>query len=294
MVQFIAASLIASGFWMLLELGRFLLGGIGKEQEPAGVSLGPGREYVERYAEAFYRLAESYQGMPKKRERLGDEEMEHIFQQLRDRQCTQCSCQEECWGDNYYEVCRRTYRGLKAMEEGETAVPEELKDFSRVCCRGSQMCIRDRARSAQEQAKENLSRQDLEAQIQSGTLCHGDYHYHHVLFLNPGVATVHFEKCRFDFPVQDLYQFMRKILEKHGWELSLGERMLSAYDGIRRLSETELKILRLRMAYPEKFWKLANHYYGSSKAWIPVRYQQKLELLNRQQKQKNNFLKILE
>ncbi len=138
MVQFIAASLIASGFWMLLELGRFLLGGIGKEQEPAGVSLGPGREYVERYAEAFYRLAESYQGMPKKRERLGDEEMEHIFQQLRDRQCTQCSCQEECWGDNYYEVCRRTYRGLKAMEEGETAVPEELKDFSRVCCRGSQ------------------------------------------------------------------------------------------------------------------------------------------------------------
>ncbi len=152
----------------------------------------------------------------------------------------------------------------------------------------------DQARSAQEQAKENLSRQDLEAQIQSGTLCHGDYHYHHVLFLNPGVATVHFEKCRFDFPVQDLYQFMRKILEKHGWELSLGERMLSAYDGIRRLSETELKILRLRMAYPEKFWKLANHYYGSSKAWIPVRYQQKLELLNRQQKQKNNFLKILE
>lgn len=139
-----------------------------------------------------------------------------------------------------------------------------------------------------------LSVQELEAQIRKGTLCHGDYHYHHVLFLNPGTATVHFEKCRFDFPVQDLYQFMRKILEKQGWEQQLGERMLNAYDRIRRLPEAELKILRLRMAYPEKFWKLANHYYGSSKAWIPVRYQQKLELLNRQQRQKNNFLKILE
>ena len=50
----------------------------------------------------------------------------------------------------------------------------------------------------------------------------------------------------------------------------------------------------MRMAFPEKFWKLANHYYGGSKAWIPGLYLQKLKTLNGQEKQRHLFLKLLE
>lgn len=135
---------------------------------------------------------------------------------------------------------------------------------------------------------------ELEEQIEAGYMCHGDYNYHHVLFLERGIATTNFGKCRFDFQVNDLYQFMRKILEKQGWDLHLGERMLEAYEKIRPLPPLEQRILYVRMAYPEKFWKLANHYYGSRKAWIPGRYLQKLETLNRQTEQKKIFLKLLE
>ncbi|MDD3795969.1 MAG: CotS family spore coat protein [Lachnospiraceae bacterium] len=131
-------------------------------------------------------------------------------------------------------------------------------------------------------------------QVEEGMVCHGEYNYHHVLFLDSGMATTGFEKCRFDDQVVDLYQFMRKILEKQDWDIRLGLRMLECYERIRPLSTAERKILHLRMVYPEKFWKLANHYCGSRKAWIPGRYQQKLELLNRQLGQRNNFLKILE
>ncbi len=133
-----------------------------------------------------------------------------------------------------------------------------------------------------------------EVQIAEGTLCHGDYNYHHVLFLDRGMATTNFGKCHFDFQVQDLYQFMRKILEKQNWDPQLGVRMLSAYERVRTLPPKEREFLYLRMAYPEKFWKLANHYYGSRKAWIPGRYLQKLETLCQQQEKRNSFLNLLE
>ena len=50
----------------------------------------------------------------------------------------------------------------------------------------------------------------------------------------------------------------------------------------------------IRMLYPEKFRKLANHYYGSNKAWISGRFLEKLENLNRQEERKNVFVKMLE
>ena len=38
----------------------------------------------------------------------------------------------------------------------------------------------------------------------------------------------------------------------------------------------EEKILKLMLAYPEKFWKVANQYYNNRKSWIPEKNMQKL------------------
>ena len=48
--------------------------------------------------------------------------------------------------------------------------------------------------------------------------------------------------------------------------------------------------LYYRFAYPEKFWKIANFYYNSGKAWIPGRNMEKLEKLVDLRKAKNAFL----
>lgn len=50
-------------------------------------------------------------------------------------------------------------------------------------------------------------------------------------------------------------------------------------------------MLYYRLAYPEKFWKIANFYYNSGKAWIPEKYQEKLLKVNRQEQEKKEFLK---
>lgn len=125
-------------------------------------------------------------------------------------------------------------------------------------------------------------------------VCHGDYNHHHVLMSGYDIATTNFECCRFDDQINDLYRFMRKILEKHDWNQRLGMRMLEQYAKVRPIPRQERELLYVRMLYPEKFRKLANHYYGSNKAWISGRFLEKLANLNRQEEKKNKFVKMLE
>ncbi|PXV91080.1 CotS family spore coat protein [Lachnotalea glycerini] len=125
------------------------------------------------------------------------------------------------------------------------------------------------------------------------TVCHGDYNQHNVLITKSLPAITNFDKCRVGIQVTDLYNFMRKILEKNNWDIDLGKNMLNTYDEVRHLSKNEIENLLIRFIYPEKFWKIANHYYNSNKAWTPVKNIEKLEMLAAQNRIKWNFLKVI-
>ena len=120
--------------------------------------------------------------------------------------------------------------------------------------------------------------------------CHGDYQYHNILRNGNGWFLINFEKCLPDSPVRDLYHLLRKLLEKSGWSVPLGKELLAAYEQVRPLSAIARIDLYYRLAYPEKFWKIANFYYNSGKAWIPERNQEKLEKLIEQEEEKQHFL----
>ena len=104
---------------------------------------------------------------------------------------------------------------------------------------------------------------------------------------------MHFDSFSWQIRVSDLANFMRKMLEKNGWNTGLGMDFIRAYDGVRRLSAQELRYLYLYMAYPEKFWKIANHYYNARKAWISGRNIEKLEKFIRQEEERERFLEAL-
>ena len=101
---------------------------------------------------------------------------------------------------------------------------------------------------------------------------------------------VNFEKCLPDRPVRDLYLLLRKLLEKGNWSPAIGAELLQAYEKERPLSAEDRIDLYYRLAYPEKFWKIANFYFNSGKAWIPGKNQEKLEKLIAQEKEKQRFL----
>ena len=124
-------------------------------------------------------------------------------------------------------------------------------------------------------------------------LCHGDFNQHNLLFAKEGLAVVGFEKLRYDLCVSDLTNFMRKILEKHNWASGLGMDMVMAYNAVRRLAPWELAQLYLKLLYPEKFWKIVNHYYNGRKTWVSMRDIEKLTRLSEQEIKREEFLSIL-
>ena len=91
-------------------------------------------------------------------------------------------------------------------------------------------------------------------------------------------------------PVRDLYLLLRKLLEKENWSVSLGAELLEVYEKEHPISAHSQIDLYYRLAYPEKFWKIANFYYNSGKSWIPGKNQEKLEKVMAQEKEKQHFL----
>ncbi|MGL6200166.1 MAG: CotS family spore coat protein [Lachnospiraceae bacterium] len=130
----------------------------------------------------------------------------------------------------------------------------------------------------------------LEESIRQGKFVHGEYNYHNVLFIGQETATTNFEHFYVDIQAADLYYFLRKVMEKYHWNEKLGSKILNEYCKIRPMEKEERKYLAVRLAYPEKFWKSANTYYNSNKAWIPAKNIEKLLISIEQIEEKRKFL----
>ena len=133
----------------------------------------------------------------------------------------------------------------------------------------------------------------MEASVELIGFCHGDYNQHNVIFSREGIAVVHFENFLYQESVGDLANFIRKMMEKNNWNAGLGMDLIRGYDRVRKLSPEELKYLYVYLAYPEKFWKIANRYYNSHKAWLSGRNIEKLEKVVAQEDAKEQLLQML-
>jgi Ser/Thr protein kinase RdoA (MazF antagonist) len=164
----------------------------------------------------------------------------------------------------------------------------------------------------------------LEEAIRERNVCHGNYTYHNIIMLKnkaeaiskayvpPGwinkqplsvadlgfggslIATTNFEKSYIGLQISDLYQFIRKVMEKNDWDILYGSCIIEAYDRVKPISKAELNILYLLLLYPEKFWKITNFYYNGKKSWVSGRNTQKLNIIGEQNEEKEIFLQRLE
>ncbi len=124
-------------------------------------------------------------------------------------------------------------------------------------------------------------------------VCHGDYSQHNLLFTPQGAVIINYERFCRDAYMSDFAHFFRKIMEKHNWNAGLGMDLIHAYDKVRGLQQWELEQLCVRMAYPEKFWKVANHYFNSKKSWANNRDSEKLAKICTQERERAAFLNVL-
>ena len=125
---------------------------------------------------------------------------------------------------------------------------------------------------------------------QQGIFCHGDIQHHNLLFQEGKGYFINFEHFILDSPIRDLTLLFRKIMEKNNWSSQLGNQVLEAYTKVRPFTEEERKQLYYRLSYPEKFRKIANFYYNTTKSWIPGKNKEKLESILFQEAERSRYL----
>lgn len=121
-------------------------------------------------------------------------------------------------------------------------------------------------------------------------ICHGDYNQHNVLRWNGNWYMIHMESITYGLPVEDLANFLRKMMEKNHWDIALGRHLIGEYTKESPLTEEEYGHLYALMLFPERFWKITNHYMNSHKAWVSQRDIDKLEKVIAQEKNRMDFV----
>jgi spore coat protein I len=151
----------------------------------------------------------------------------------------------------------------------------------------------EQAREAQELLERSGYQKLLDRAVEERCFIHGAYNYHYIYLQKEGEAVVNFSKYGIQVQILDLYEFLRKSLEKNSWDQQLGDRLLRAYAELKPITDQELLVLKACLLYPEKYWKQLNIYYNSNKAWIPLRSQEKLTQAVEQSALREKFVKNL-
>lgn len=166
---------------------------------------------------------------------------------------------------------------------------KKRNEFERIARDNFDPFYREAVKTCQKMKELNVD-EEYQREREKLKLCHGNFNYHNILFTNRGGAIINFDKCRNDFQISDLYQFMRKILEKTDWNMECAYKMMDEYDKVKPISKLDLKILGLLFTYPEKFWKIVNYYFNSNKSWIPRKSIEKLDLVLEQNDKREKFV----
>ena len=133
----------------------------------------------------------------------------------------------------------------------------------------------------------------LSPQKEAFCICHGDYNQHNVLRKNGNWYMIHMESITYGLPVEDMANFLRKMMEKNHWDTALGRSLIQEYVKVSPLTEEEYDHLYALMLFPERFWKISNHYMNSHKAWVSQRDIDKLEKVIAQEKKRRDFVENL-
>ena len=141
MQEWIIAMLAISILLILRDMAKTVLKGRkSRKEEP--FPLGgehPQKEKVERYAASFQKLADTFYGMPYKKEYLSSAQVENVIRETGERSCRNCYRRELCWGDHAEEMYLCGEAMVRAIEQAdEEKIEEARKHWGENCGRSAQ------------------------------------------------------------------------------------------------------------------------------------------------------------
>ncbi|MDD3220130.1 MAG: SpoIIE family protein phosphatase [Lachnospiraceae bacterium] len=137
MQVWIVAMLVVSGLLIMRDMAKTIFGNKEREITKEVVNLNPQKERIERYAQSFAKLADTFQEMPSRKEELTNKEIDGIFADVHEKLCGKCRKEVECWNIQRYSTYRKVYDLLRILEEGEEAqIRQEIGLWGKQCICG--------------------------------------------------------------------------------------------------------------------------------------------------------------
>ena len=97
MQEWIIAMLVVSALLILRDMAKTIFSDMKKSAATLVYDQHPQKEKMQRYARSFQKLADSFYGMPYRKDYLSGGELEELVEQLRERQCKTCPANHICW-----------------------------------------------------------------------------------------------------------------------------------------------------------------------------------------------------
>lgn len=138
MQEWIVAMLVISILLIVRDMAKTIFSGRKRKTEETQIFTEnhPQKEKVQRYAASFQKLADTFYGMPYRKDYLSSGQIQKILEDAGEQVCGKCYQKELCWGENASEMLRGTEALIRTMEEGNE---EELRrirgEWSGVCSR---------------------------------------------------------------------------------------------------------------------------------------------------------------
>ena len=141
MQEWIIAMLAVSILLILRDMAKTVLKGRkSKKEEPFPMNgEHPQKERLERYAASFQKLADTFYGMPYKKEYLSSAQVENVLREAGEHLCRNCYRRELCWGEQAESMYQGGEALVRAVEQADEGRIEELrKQWGEVCGKSPQ------------------------------------------------------------------------------------------------------------------------------------------------------------
>ena len=141
MQEWMIAMLVISVTLIIRDMAKTILAG---NEPDAQELLSPGeshpqKEKVERYAASFQKLADTFYGMPYRREYLSSRQVEQIIKDTNESVCSRCYQKDICWGEHGQNLSRGVEVMIRSLENGnEEDLRSVRNDWTSVCGRSVQ------------------------------------------------------------------------------------------------------------------------------------------------------------
>ena len=121
MHEWIIAMLVISSMLIIRDMAKTILAArtLSNGEVNALYEDHPQKERVEKYAKSFQKLAETYYGMPYRKDYLSNAQVEKIFHQVHKLMCENCHQRDICWKQNRNQTYQSAYQLIRSIESGQ-------------------------------------------------------------------------------------------------------------------------------------------------------------------------------